>query len=67
MMNSVADQVLQQFAANFAARVALLSAPPTGTPPEAAPAPAPQQLNGPALFWAMLKSWLRGLTSKREG
>lgn len=70
MMNSVADQVLKQFGANFVAR---LQAPPSGeTPPPgavpesaaaAAPpsAPATQPLNGLALIWAVIKDWLRSL------
>jgi len=71
LMNSVSDQILDQFAANFAARVA---APPpasrddppanaTSSPaPTATRAPAPQQeLNGLALAWGALKSWLRGI------
>jgi carbon monoxide dehydrogenase subunit G len=63
MMNSVADQVLKQFAANFAAQVELLKAPQTGTVPAAPPPP----LNGLALFWAVLKDWFRGLISKQQG
>jgi uncharacterized protein len=79
MMNSVADQVLKQFADNFAARVAALAAEQsaaraTGAPPPAgdapAPAPSPQplqasgELNGVALIWGVIWDWLRGLFRK---
>ena len=66
MMNSVADQVLQQFAANFAAQVESLKATQAGAVPVASP-PAQHALNGLALFWAVLKSWIRGLFSKQQG
>ena len=66
MMNSVADQVLKQFAANFAAQAELLKAPQASTAPVAAPAPAPRELNALALFWSMLKDWLSGLFSKKQ-
>jgi uncharacterized protein len=68
MMNSVADQVLKQFAANFAAQVELLKALQTGTAPVASPPPAQHELNGLALIWAILKDWIRGLFySKKQG
>ncbi len=72
MIDSVADQLLKQFAANFSARV---QAPPIG--PQAAPteqagssahaapaptvAPEPKQLNALALIWAVIRDWLRSL------
>jgi carbon monoxide dehydrogenase subunit G len=78
MMSSVADQVLKQFAASFAAQVQdLQSRSPPGPPdatartqsastPVAAAAPAPTQLDGLALLWAIVKDWLRSLfTAKR--
>lgn len=72
MMNSVADQVLKQFADNFAARVQTLQAEPAVAPADspnadagkrATPtAPPPStQLNGLALMWAVIKDWLRSL------
>jgi hypothetical protein len=67
MMNSVADQVLKQFAANFAAQVELLKAPQTSAAPAAAPPPAQRELNALAMFWAMLKDWLSGFFSKKRG
>lgn len=74
LMGSVADQVLEQFARNFAARVAASApaAPPGGgstasasAPSPAAAAPPAQELDGLALAWAVLKSWLRGLFTKK--
>jgi hypothetical protein len=66
MMNTVADQVLNQFAANFATRVAALAAPPAaGTAPTPSAAPTANELNGLALAWAAFKSWLRGLFAKK--
>ena len=63
LMQGVADQLLQQFAANFAQH--LPPAPPAGGPPEQAapePAPAPaRELNGLALAWAMLRDWFQQL------
>jgi uncharacterized protein len=73
MMNSVADQVLKQFADNFAAQVRALQAPPEAAADDARPvhAPPPQapvaaQLNGLALIWAVIKDWLRSLFSARK-
>jgi len=58
LMNSVADQILEQFAGNFTARAAAAAAPAGAG---AAAPQAPGQLNGLALAWAVFKSWLRGL------
>ncbi|HXQ23667.1 MAG TPA: SRPBCC family protein [Candidatus Acidoferrales bacterium] len=74
MMSTVADQILKQFADNFAAQVSALqasrAAPATGgggpQPPEApVPATAAGELNVLALAWAIFKDWLRSLFSKR--
>jgi carbon monoxide dehydrogenase subunit G len=80
MMTSVADQVLKQFADNFAAQVAARAAqakvPATSAGADspasasaAAPSPTPPkpaaELDGLALLWAALKDWLRGLFGKR--
>jgi carbon monoxide dehydrogenase subunit G len=75
MMTSVADQILKQFADNFATQVATLAAQPTagaaGAPDTLAatqsPAPPPiaSELNGLALMWAVFKDWLRGLFSRK--
>jgi carbon monoxide dehydrogenase subunit G len=72
MMNSVADQVLKQFAANFAAKVQALQPPGSGgaasntSAPAAGTAPAPTQLNALALGWAVIKDWLRSLFSPKR-
>ena len=72
MLNSVADQVMAQFAANFAQEVAALAAR-RATPPAksaataasaAAPMPAARELNGLVLLWAVFKDWLRRLFRK---
>lgn len=67
MMGGVADQVLKQFAENFAARVAALAAQRAGaaTPATAAPPAAARELNGLAIAWAAFMEWLRGLFRKK--
>jgi uncharacterized protein len=67
MMNSVADQVLKQFAANFAAQVESLKATQAGAAPAAPTPPVQRELNGLALFWAILRNWIRGFFSKEHG
>ena len=82
MMSTVADQVLKQFAGNFAVRVQALQAQQPGpsdssgggsaaaaaTEPAATgpAAPATAPLNGLALLWAIIGDWLRGLFSARK-
>ncbi len=74
MMSTVADQILKQFADNFASQVGAIQAhrsaaaaatTASGTaavPTVAAPVAAPNtELNGLALAWAVIKDWLRGL------
>jgi uncharacterized protein len=78
MMNSVADQILKQFADNFAAQVAALTAQRTAAaapapaagadstiPAVPSPPPVARELNGLALMWAVFKDWLRGFFRKR--
>jgi uncharacterized protein len=71
MMNTVADQILQQFADNFAGQVRALEAQRTaaagGAPAPAAPvAPAgSRELNVLALAWAIFRNWLRRLFSTK--
>jgi uncharacterized protein len=74
MMSTVGDQILQQFADNFARQVgalqALRAAPAAGDdgrqpPAVPVPAPAARELNVLAFAWAILKGWLRGLFSKK--
>ncbi|MGZ5205726.1 MAG: SRPBCC family protein [Caldimonas sp.] len=75
MMTTVADQILKQFADNFAARVGAIQAARAapaeagqGPPPAAAApaAPAATELNGLALLWAIVRDWLRGLFGKKS-
>jgi uncharacterized protein len=67
MMNTVADQILKQFADNFSAQVAALQAQASGEASgAAAPAPVPTELNGLALVWAIFKNWLHGLFSGKS-
>jgi uncharacterized protein len=77
LMGSVGDQVLKQFADNFAGKVKGLQAqapqppaPPGGSPAAAEPSIAPEPepappLSGPALLWAAMKDWLRSLFGRR--
>ncbi len=71
MMNTVADQILKQFADNFAARVGAIqaerSASVEAAKEAAAPTPPPvtAELNGLALAWAIFRDWLRGLFGKK--
>ena len=77
MMNSVAEQLMQQFAANFAAQVSALLArraaaagPDGGGLGDAAAGvtpiapPVTSELNGLALAWAVFKDWLRRLFAR---
>jgi carbon monoxide dehydrogenase subunit G len=74
MMSTVADQILKQFAGNFAAQVstlqALRAAPAirdgSATSSQVPiPIPAARPLNVLALAWTLFKGWLRGLFSRR--
>jgi hypothetical protein len=82
MMNSVADQLMKQFAANFAAQVSARSARgaatvapasagdvAAGVPPSLPPSapPVANELNGLALAWAVFKDWLRSLFARKAG
>ena len=66
MMGPVADQVISQFAANFAAR--LQGMPARGAPAQgqaaAAPAPEARPLNALSLMWAVVKGWFRSLFAR---
>jgi hypothetical protein len=73
MISAVADQVLEQFAGNFARLTATPPAGPPGAsgsapaqsaPPDTADAPPARALNGLALIWSVLRSWLRSLVGK---
>ena len=65
-MGPVTEQVLGQFAANFATRVRAMQTPAAPAAASSGPAAAPptleaQPLNGLALVWAVLKGWLGSL------
>jgi hypothetical protein len=78
LMGPVADQMLKQFAANFAARLQAFAAqqatPMASDASASAPASVAQQatdlphseLNGLALAWAVLREWLRGIFSRKS-
>jgi len=74
MMNTVADQILLEFAGNFARQVSALqaqrAAPAAGNsggqPPAVRVSPsAARELNVLALAWTIFKRWLRSLFSKK--
>jgi hypothetical protein len=81
MMVQVSDMILAQFVENFRQTALSLPAPASAAPAasaasanptaEAAPAAshaAPKvasELNGLAIFWALLKNWVSGLFGKR--
>jgi carbon monoxide dehydrogenase subunit G len=65
MMNSVADQILKQFAGNFEAQVAASAAQRGAVPASSENASSPKppvvrELNGFALLWTVIREWLRG-------
>jgi len=75
VMGPVSDQILGQFAANFAAKVQAMqaaAAPAAGAPAGAAPSPAaaaaaePKPLNGLALMWAVIKGWFSSLFAAKK-
>jgi len=75
MIDSVADQLLKQFASNFAGQVRLKQAQAGGSAVPAAQASAsaapqvesqPKQLNALALIWAVIKDRLRSLFGAKK-
>jgi hypothetical protein len=78
MMVQVSDMLLAQFVENFRQTALTLPAPegvgaatssaaaPTGEAVTATAAPVvAREINGLAIFWALLKSWFGGLFGKR--
>ena len=75
LMGQVSDMLLAQFADNFRAAAAALTPPAVAdaaAPGEAAPAAAAaaapakaNEINGLAIVWSLVKSWLAGLFGKR--
>ena len=59
MMNSVADQILKQFADNFAVKIKESSTAARRL--RRRRDSKPNELNGFALVWAVIRNWLRGL------
>lgn len=69
VMGPVSDQILGQFAANFAAKVQAMQAqasPEAAGTSAAAAVGEPKPLNGLALMWAVIKGWFRSLFSARH-
>ena len=65
MMDAVADRILEQFAANFAARVGALQAQRASASPVPPPPAVTHELDGLALAWSLFRDWLRGLFSRK--
>lgn len=76
MMDSVSEQILKQFAANFAKQVTALQAQrPSGDNINATSAAdtagatqkssEPQHLNGLSLLWAVIADWFRNLFTRK--
>jgi hypothetical protein len=67
-MGPVTDQVLNQFAANFATRLQAMQPQSAATTAGGAAAPSAetQPLNGLALMWAVFKGWLRSLFAAKN-
>jgi carbon monoxide dehydrogenase subunit G len=67
MMQGVADQVLQQFVANFSARLpAVQEGEAVVAESAAASVQAPPALNGLALLWAMVRDWFHRLFAAKR-
>jgi uncharacterized protein len=60
MMNTVADQILKQFAANFAIEASKLTAATASQAAAAVQAKA-NNLNALSLLWAVVRDWIRGV------
>jgi uncharacterized protein len=78
LMVPVADQMLKQFVANFAARLQASPAPqpmpvaseasasaPGSVTPEATRVPH-TEINGLALAWAVMREWVRGILARKS-
>jgi carbon monoxide dehydrogenase subunit G len=66
LIGPVSDQVLSQFAANFAARLQAMPAQAAPVQAQAAAAPAPEAkpLNALSLMWAVVRGWFRSLFAR---
>ncbi len=67
LMQGVADQVLQQFVANFSARLpAVQEGEAVAAESAAASVQTPPALNGLALLWAMVRDWFHQLFAAKR-
>ncbi|MDA0893829.1 MAG: SRPBCC family protein [Proteobacteria bacterium] len=73
MMVQVSDVILKQFVDNFIGKAQALGEAPARDGEESSDKPAVQtaselanELNGLAIFWALIKSWLGGLFGKKS-
>ena len=73
MMVQVSDVILKQFVDNFIGKAQALGETPARDGEESSDKPAVQtasepanELNGLAIFWALIKSWLGGLFGKKS-
>jgi carbon monoxide dehydrogenase subunit G len=68
LMGPVSDQILGQFAANFATQVQAMQAQAgaAGAPAAAAAPAETRPLNGLALVWAVIKDWFRSLFGAKK-
>ena len=66
LIGPVSDQVLSQFAANFAARLQAMpvQAAPAQAQAAAAQAPEAKPLNALSLMWAIIRGWFRSLFAR---
>jgi hypothetical protein len=66
LIGPVSDQVLSQFAANFAARLQAMPAQAAQAQAQAAAAQAPEAkpLNALSLMWAIIRGWFRSLFAR---
>jgi carbon monoxide dehydrogenase subunit G len=61
LIGPVSDQVLTQFAANFATRLQAMPAQDAPAQAAAAQAPEARPLNALSVMWAIVKGWLRSV------
>ena len=66
LMSGVADQVLQQFVANFAQRLPVVSSVTAEAEPAPQQPPTARELNVFALAWAMVREWAQHVFPARR-
>jgi hypothetical protein len=67
MLNQVADQILEQFAANFSTRVTAMGTGAAAEKAAAAIANSPGELHALALLWRVFADFLRSLFGRKSG